>query len=98
MQNEIILHSEFCIYHDERNDRMAQSKGLGKGLGALLGDFSEESYEPSAYRELPLYKVEPNPDQPRKAFDETALAKHGSAHFKLRFDQTDRVGVWAKNA
>ena len=52
---------------------MASNKGLGKGLGALLGDFSEESYESSAYRELPIYKVEPNPDQPRRDFDEEEL-------------------------
>ena len=43
---------------------MASNKGLGKGLGALLGDFSEEPVEQSAYRELPIYKVEPNPDHP----------------------------------
>ena len=52
---------------------MASNKGLGKGLGALLGDFSEESFEQSAYRELPIYKVEPNPDQPRREFDEEEL-------------------------
>ena len=52
---------------------MASNKGLGKGLGALLGDFSEESIETSAYRELPIYKVEPNPDQPRRDFDEEEL-------------------------
>ena len=52
---------------------MASNKGLGKGLGALLGDFSEESFEQSAYRELPIYKVEPNPDQPRQEFDEEEL-------------------------
>lgn len=52
---------------------MASNKGLGKGLGALLGDFSEEPLEQSAYRELPIYKVEPNPDQPRQEFDEEEL-------------------------
>lgn len=52
---------------------MASNKGLGKGLGALLGDFSEESVEPSAYRELPIFKVEPNPDQPRRDFDPEQL-------------------------
>ena len=52
---------------------MANNKGLGKGLGALLGDFSEEPIESSAYRELPIYKVEPNPDQPRRDFDEEEL-------------------------
>ena len=62
---------------------MASNKGLGKGLGALLGDFSEETIESSAYRELPIYKVEPNPDQPRREFDEEelqALADSISVH------------------
>lgn len=52
---------------------MASNKGLGKGLGALLGDFSEEPAEKSAYQLLPIYKVEPNPDQPRHDFDEEEL-------------------------
>ena len=52
---------------------MASQKGLGKGLGALLGDFTEEVPEKSAYRLLPIYKVEPNPDQPRQDFDEEEL-------------------------
>ena len=62
---------------------MANNKGLGKGLGALLGDFVEESVEQSAYRELPIYKIEPNPDQPRREFDEVelqALADSISVH------------------
>lgn len=52
---------------------MASQKGLGKGLGALLGDFMEEPAETSAYQQLPIYKVEPNPDQPRRDFDEEEL-------------------------
>ena len=52
---------------------MASNKGLGKGLGALLGDFSEEPAGDSAYRLLPIYKVEPNPEQPRHDFDEEEL-------------------------
>ena len=52
---------------------MASQKGLGKGLGALLGDFSEEPAGKSAYQLLPIYKVEPNPDQPRHDFDEAEL-------------------------
>ena len=52
---------------------MASNKGLGKGLGALLGDFAEEPVSGSAYRLLPIYKVEPNPDQPRRDFDEEEL-------------------------
>ena len=51
----------------------SNSKGLGKGLGALLGDFTEEIPEKSAYQLLPTYKIEPNPDQPRQDFDEEEL-------------------------
>ena len=61
---------------------MAQ-KGLGKGLGALLGDFSEPTASESAYRMLPLHRVEPNPEQPRQDFDEeelTALAESIRQH------------------
>ena len=63
---------------------MASNKGLGKGLGALLGDFSEEVSEKTPYHLLPIYKVEPNPGQPRQDFDEEELqalsesiAEHG---------------------
>ena len=52
---------------------MASQKGLGKGLGALLGDFNEVTPEKSPYQLLPIYKVEPNPDQPRRDFDEEEL-------------------------
>ncbi len=63
---------------------MASNKGLGKGLGALLGDFTEEVSTNTPYHLLPIYKVEPNPDQPRQDFDEEELqalsesiAEHG---------------------
>ena len=52
---------------------MATQKGLGRGLGALLGDFEEISSEKSPYQLLPIYKVEPNPEQPRHDFDEEEL-------------------------
>ena len=52
---------------------MASQKGLGKGLGALLGDFMEVPPEDSAYRMLPLHRVEPNPEQPRQDFDQEEL-------------------------
>lgn len=52
---------------------MASQKGLGKGLGALLGDFDVEVSGNSPYQLLPIYKVEPNPNQPRQDFDEEEL-------------------------
>ena len=52
---------------------MASQKGLGKGLGALLGDLEDISQDKSPYQLLPIYKVEPNPDQPRQDFDPEEL-------------------------
>lgn len=48
------------------------NKGLGRGLSALLGDFDEPAND-SPYKMLPIHKVEPNPNQPRRDFDEEEL-------------------------
>ena len=52
---------------------MASQKGLGKGLGALLGDALEDDSQKTPYKTLPLHKVEPNKSQPRQDFDEEEL-------------------------
>ncbi len=52
---------------------MASQKGLGKGLGALMGDFTEEPISKSPYQLLPIHKIEPNPHQPRQDFDPEQL-------------------------
>ena len=49
------------------------AKGLGKGLGALMGDIMDEPAQKSPYQLLPLHKVEPNPNQPRRDFDPEEL-------------------------
>ena len=49
------------------------AKGLGKGLGALMGDIIEEPAHKGPYQMLPLHKVEPNPNQPRRDFDPEEL-------------------------
>ena len=50
------------------------AKGLGKGLGALMGDLTVETPAgKSPYQMLPIHKVEPNPDQPRRDFDPEEL-------------------------
>ena len=52
---------------------MAKQKGLGKGLGALMLDDQPEATAEGPYKVLPVYKIEPNPDQPRREFDPEAL-------------------------
>ena len=50
------------------------AKGLGKGLGALMGDYMDEPVqEKTPYRLLPVHKIEPNPHQPRQDFDPEEL-------------------------
>ena len=51
------------------------SKGLGKGLGALLGDdFMDERSESKSSLFLPISQVESCSSQPRKQFDPEALS------------------------
>lgn len=51
---------------------MANKRGLGKGLGALIPE-NEEKVQ-NAIIELKITDVEPNDKQPRRAFDDQALA------------------------
>ena len=58
---------------------MTRKAGLGRGLGALLGETAMEvgkesgNEDSSTLREVPIDEVVPNPDQPRKNFDEDDL-------------------------
>ena len=52
---------------------MASERGLGKGLGALLGDAALQTQEAGSIS-LPISQVEPGLNQPRKRFDDEALA------------------------
>lgn len=49
-----------------------KKKGLGKGLGALLTD-ENASIDSDSITEIKLINIEPNPDQPRKAFNDESL-------------------------
>lgn len=52
---------------------MGRRSGLGRGLGALIPtDITGEAG--SALREVPVESIAPNPHQPRRYFDEEALA------------------------
>ena len=71
------------------NQKPEQRRGLGRGLGALIptapaqqrridpADSSREvADEPGAYfAELPVDQISPNPRQPRRAYDEEAMAE-----------------------
>ncbi|MBR2971010.1 MAG: ParB/RepB/Spo0J family partition protein [Clostridia bacterium] len=54
-------------------------KGLGKGLGALLGDFdlndNDTTSATNKAEEIAIDKIDRNDDQPRKNFDEVALTE-----------------------
>jgi len=54
---------------------MAKKKlgGLGKGLDSLFADLPAATSEDPSISTLPLREIEPDPDQPRKRFDEQAL-------------------------
>lgn len=53
---------------------MSTKKGLGRGLSALLGDTALQMEENAADpARISIYKIEPNPLQPRKQFDELEL-------------------------
>ncbi len=56
--------------------------GLGRGLNALLGDFARDEAETATegqsatgVRMIPVSSIAPHPDQPRRHFDEAALAE-----------------------
>ena len=53
---------------------MAMAKGLGKGLDALMGDSATMQNQEAGSVTLPISQVEPGLNQPRKWFDEDALA------------------------
>jgi ParB family chromosome partitioning protein len=52
-------------------------RGLGRGLSALLGEAAREAPlggdVPAGVQTLPVGQIVPNPDQPRRHFDEDAL-------------------------
>ncbi len=53
---------------------MAKAKGLGKGLDALMGDSVTMQSQEAGSVMLPISQVEPGLNQPRKRFDDEALA------------------------
>ncbi len=52
---------------------MVRKAGLGRGLGSLIPQGESESRD-ATYREIPTTHIRPNPNQPRKTFDEETLS------------------------
>lgn len=52
---------------------MPRRSGLGRGLGALIPNEMVE-HRPATLVDLPVSAVDPNPNQPRRHFDEESLA------------------------
>jgi ParB family chromosome partitioning protein len=53
----------------------APKRGLGRGLGALLGDAPVPVSPREMLHEIPVAQVTPNPYQPRKHFDAASLSE-----------------------
>ena len=55
---------------------MAKRKGgLGRGLESLFEDTAPSFESDTRIESLPLREIEPDPEQPRKTFDDEALAE-----------------------
>lgn len=52
---------------------MAESRGMGRGLAAILPGSSRAEAGESALRQIPVELIRPNPDQPRKDFNGESL-------------------------
>ncbi len=59
-------------------DKKTKQRGLGRGLSALMADVNEDTASTEeeakpADRFIPIEKITPNPEQPRRSFDGEAL-------------------------
>ena len=53
--------------------------GVGRGLDALIDTSDVRTQGSSNLNEIPIEQIEPNPDQPRREFDETAMQELASS-------------------
>lgn len=60
-----------------------KKRGLGRGLDALFGDLAPKTKPMSEMAEVAISSIEPNPLQPRTAFDEEALQELASSIAQL---------------
>ena len=70
--------------------------GLGRGLSSLLGEVAQETpvsgaeQRAATSRLIPIASIEPHPDQPRRIFEEEALAELAASIAGARRDPADR--------
>ena len=62
-------------------EKKLKTRGLGRGLSALMADVeADKLLQPSAQRRadvsLPIEKIQPNPNQPRRQFTVQQNADH----------------------
>ena len=59
--------------------KKGEKRGLGRGLSALMADVNlaaepdETAKKQAADNNKPIERIEPNPEQPRRDFDQQAL-------------------------
>ena len=88
-------------------DNKSKKRGLGRGLSALMSDVTQEIApkigQPARLADffVPVEHVQPNPDQPRRAFNEVALqelavsiAEKGIIQPLIVRKHPDRFGVY----
>ncbi|MBQ9644905.1 MAG: ParB/RepB/Spo0J family partition protein [Prevotella sp.] len=68
----------------KKYDRSVLGRGLddigsGRGLDALIDTTGVKTQGSSNLNEIPIEQIEPNPDQPRREFDQTALQELASS-------------------
>ncbi|UKK51764.1 ParB/RepB/Spo0J family partition protein [Prevotella sp. E13-17] len=68
----------------KKYDRSVLGRGLddignGRGLDALIDTSEVKTQGSSNLNEIPIEQIEPNPDQPRREFDETAMQELASS-------------------
>lgn len=64
------------LMDEDTHEQNPRSRGLGRGLSALLGetDAPEEGTSPATGRSVPIERLRPNRFQPRHHFDDAAIS------------------------
>ena len=85
-------------------ERKGKSRGLGRGLSSLMGDINNDPISSSVNSEnqtleklVPVEKIYPNPNQPRKTFQEEKLIELANSIKTKRGSTTSDCKKKARN-